>query len=100
MSQAIQDLLVNTEKIKEIANRSFDIIDKDKSGQIDKNEFTEVLTSLAMDMGAEPPTDDDVQATIVKLDKDKNGQIDKEEFAELIKKVLKSLIDNSKDDIY
>ena len=53
-----------------------------------------------MDMGAEPPTDDDVQATIVKLDKDKNGQIDKEEFAELIKKVLKSLIDNSKDDIY
>lgn len=100
MSQAIRDLLVNTEKIKEIANRSFEIIDTDKSGQIDKKEFKEVLTSLAMDMGAEPPTDEDVQETILKLDKDKNGQIDKEEFAELIRKVLVSMIENSKDDIY
>lgn len=100
MSQAIRDLLMNEEKIKEIANRSFDIIETDKSGQIDKKEFKEVLTSLAMDMGAEPPTDEDVQETIKKLDKDQNGQIDKKEFAELIKQVLESLIKNSQDDIY
>lgn len=95
MSLVVKDILKNDEKINEITKRAFDQIDTDKSGSLDFKELKKILYSLAIDMGAEPPTEDDVQDTLDRLDSDKSGTIEFNEFKVLIVKILCAM---SKDD--
>lgn len=95
MSKAIKDILSNEKKFTEVARVAFDSVDTDKSGQIDGNELEKVMVQIASDMGADPPTKEDVMEVLEHLDEDKSGKIDFEEFKVLIRDVLEAMLDES-----
>ena len=95
MSKAIKEILSNEKKFTEVAKVAFDSVDTDKSGQIDGNELEKVMVQIASDMGADPPTKEDVMEVLEHLDEDKSGKIDFNEFKVLIKDVLEAMLDDS-----
>lgn len=95
MSKAIKDILANEKKFNEVAKVAFDSVDTDKSGQIDGNELEKVMVQIASDMGADPPTKEDVMEVLEHLDEDKSGKIDFSEFKVLIRDVLEAMLDDS-----
>ena len=92
MVDSIKDILNDENKLNEITKTSFDIVDIDKSGTIDEFELEKILAQISSDMGADPPTREDVKDVLKYLDTDKSGKIDFEEFKVLIKDVLESMI--------
>ena len=95
MSKAIKDILSNEKKFSEVAKVAFDSVDTDKSGQIDGSELEKVMVQIASDMGADPPTKEDVMEVLEHLDEDKSGKIDFEEFKVLIRDVLEAMLDEN-----
>ncbi len=94
MVDSIKDILNDEKKLNEITKTSFDIVDIDKSGTIDEFELEKILAQISSDMGADPPTREDVKDVLKYLDTDKSGKIDFEEFKVLIKDVLESMVQN------
>jgi Ca2+-binding EF-hand superfamily protein len=92
MVDSIKDILNDEKKLNEITKTSFDIVDIDKSGTIDEFELEKILAQISSDMGADPPTREDVKDVLKYLDTDKSGKIDFEEFKVLIKDVLEAMI--------
>jgi Ca2+-binding EF-hand superfamily protein len=92
MVDSIKDILNDENKLNEITKTSFDIVDIDKSGTIDEFELEKILAQISSDMGADPPTREDVKDVLKYLDTDKSGKIDFEEFKVLIKDVLEAMI--------
>mmetsp|Transcript_32471 Transcript_32471/g.33790 ORF Transcript_32471/g.33790 Transcript_32471/m.33790 type:complete len:96 (+) Transcript_32471:26-313(+) len=95
MSKAIKEILSNEKKFTEVAKVAFDSVDTDKSGQIDGNELEKVMVQIASDMGADPPTKEDVMEVLEHLDEDKSGKIDFNEFKVLIKDVLEAMLEEN-----
>jgi Ca2+-binding EF-hand superfamily protein len=93
MSKAIKDILNNEKKFTEVAKVAFDSVDSDRSGQIDGNELEKVMVQIACDMGADPPSREDVLEVMDHLDADKSGKIDFEEFKVLIRDVLEAMLE-------
>ena len=93
MSDAIKDILNDEKKWKEVAQVAFDSVDTDRSGLIDQEELEKVMAQISQDMGAEPPSKEDVKEVLDHLDTDHSGQIDFEEFSQLIKDVLAAMIE-------
>ncbi len=93
MSKAIKDILKNDKKFTEVAKVAFDSVDSDKSGTIDANELEKVMVQIANDMGADPPTKEDVLEVMEHLDVDHSGKIDFNEFKVLIKDVLEAMLE-------
>ena len=93
MAKAIKDILSNEKKFTEVARVAFDSVDTDRSGQIDGSELEKVMIQIATDMGAEPPTKEDVVEVLEHLDTDKSGKIDFAEFKTLIKDVLEAMLE-------
>jgi Ca2+-binding EF-hand superfamily protein len=95
MSKAIKDILSNEKKFNEVAKVAFDSVDTDKSGQIDGCELEKVMVQIATDMGADPPTKEDVMEVLEHLDTDKSGKISFDEFKVLIRDVLEAMLEDS-----
>ena len=95
MSDAIKEILNNEKKLNEVAKVAFDSVDTDRSGQIDQEELEKVMGQISQDMGAEPPTKEDVKEVMEHLDTDHSGQIDFEEFSQLIKDVLSAMVEEA-----
>ena len=95
MSKAIEGILSSEKKLTEVAKVAFDSVDTDKSGQIDGNELEKVMVQIASDIGADPPTKEDVMEVLEHLDEDKSGKIDFNEFKVLIRDVLEAMLDES-----
>ncbi len=93
MSKAIRDILNNEKKFTEVAKVAFDSVDSDRSGQIDGTELEKVMVQIASDMGADPPSKEDVLEVMDHLDSDKSGKIDFEEFKVLIRDVLEAMLE-------
>ena len=93
MSQAIKDILSNEKKFTEVAKIAFDSVDSDHSGTIDASELEKIMVQIAGDMGADPPTKEDVIEVMEHLDADKSGKIDFNEFKVLIRDVLEAMLD-------
>jgi len=93
MSDAIKNILNDDKKLREVAKVAFDSVDTDRSGLIDHEELEKVMAQISQDMGAEPPSKEDVKEVLDHLDSDHSGQIDFEEFSQLIKDVLAAMID-------
>ena len=93
MSDAIKEILNNEKKLHEVAKVAFDSVDTDRSGQIDQEELEKVMAQISQDMGAEPPSKEDVKEVLEHLDTDHSGKIDFEEFSQLIKDVLNAMIE-------
>ena len=92
MTEAIQNILNDEAKLKEVAKAAFDSVDTDGSGQIDQEELTKVMQQISGDLGTEPPTKEDVLEVLKHLDTDKSGKIDFNEFIVLIRDVLKAMV--------
>ena len=93
MSRAIKNIMNNDKKFDEIAKISFDIVDTDKSGEIDGDELEKIMVQIASDMGADPPTKEDIKEVLEHLDEDKSGKIDFVEFKVLIRDVLEAMLE-------
>lgn len=93
MAKQIRDILNNEKKFNDVAKVAFDSVDTDKSGQIDANELEKVMVQIANDMGAEPPTKEDVLEVLEHLDEDRSGKIDFDEFKVLIRDVLEAMLE-------
>ena len=94
MSKAIKDILSNEKKLNEVAKVAFDSVDTDKSSQIDEQELEKVMSQIASDRGADPPSKEDVKEVLEHLDTDHSGKIDFNEFKVLIVDVLKAMIED------
>ena len=92
MVDSIRDILNDPKKLNEITKTSFDLVDLDKSGTIDEFELEKILSQISSDMGADPPTKEDVKEVLKYLDTDNSGKIDFKEFEVLIKDVLAAMI--------
>ncbi len=68
-------------------------MDTDKSGLIDEEELTKVMTQISLDMETEPPSKEDVKKVLDHLDANHSGKIDCDEFKILIREVLSALLD-------
>ena len=90
---SLKEFLQDEEKVREVARAAFDSVDTDKSGLIDEEELTKVMTQISLDMETEPPSKEDVKKVLDHLDADKSGKIDCDEFKILIREVLSALID-------
>ena len=56
-----------------------------------------MMEDVAIGMGAQPPTEDDIRAILSNLDEDSDGRVDKKEFVELIMTVLTNLLEDEED---
>ena len=93
MAKAIKDILASEKKFTEVAKVAFDSVDTDRSGQIDGNELEKVMIQIANDMGADPPSKEDVVEVLEHLDVDHSGKIDFNEFKTLIRDVLEAMLE-------
>ena len=93
MSSYIQSILNDETKLQQLINDAFLSVDTDKSGSIDESELEKIMVQITSDMGAEPPTKEDVKEVMEALDTDRSNSIEKAEFGELIKNILTALIE-------
>ena len=93
MSSYIKGIVSNDQALEEIAKKAFDNVDRDRSGEIDESELEKIMAQISSDMGAEPPTKEDVKEVLEHLDSDHSGKIEFKEFKELIIDILKALIE-------
>ena len=93
MSSYINRIVNDKDALEQVAKRAFDNVDRDKSGEIDEYELEKIMAQISSDMGAEPPTKEDVKEVLEHLDSDHSGKIEFKEFKELIKDILKALIE-------
>ena len=89
----VQGTITEDKKLREVAKVAFDSVDTDRSGLIDQEELEKVMAQISQDMGAEPPSKEDVKEVLEHLDTDHSGKIDFEEFSQLIKDVLSAMIE-------
>ena len=92
--EAIRDILTNEKKFNDVVKVAFDSVDTDRSGLIDEEELTKVMTQISLDMETEPPSKEDVKKVLDHLDADHSGKIDCEEFKILIREVLGALLED------
>ncbi|XP_044530031.1 parvalbumin-like EF-hand-containing protein [Gracilinanus agilis] len=71
---------------EEIIRKSFQMLDKDKSGFIEWNEIKYILSTIPSTGPAAPLTDEEAEAMIQAADTDGDGRIDFEEFSDMVKK--------------
>ena len=94
MSSYIEHIINNEELLKQISDMAFQSVDTDKSGHIDDKELDKIMAQIASDMGAEPPTKENVKEVLKDLDGNGSGEIEPEEFTKLIKNILTALVEN------
>ena len=61
-------ILEMRDKIKIISDMAFDAVDEDMSGNLDLEELSTVLRSVAKEMRLNPPADNDIIAVLAELD--------------------------------
>eukprot|EP00419_Tripos_fusus_P089988 CAMPEP_0172862502 /NCGR_PEP_ID=MMETSP1075-20121228/74430_1 /TAXON_ID=2916 /ORGANISM="Ceratium fusus, Strain PA161109" /LENGTH=97 /DNA_ID=CAMNT_0013710853 /DNA_START=30 /DNA_END=323 /DNA_ORIENTATION=- len=91
MAEQIDAILNDKDALREVALAAFDAVDTDGSGAIDAKELKTVMETVAKDMGADQPSDDDVDEVFKELDTDKTGKINVDQFTILIKQVLEGM---------
>ncbi len=93
MSSYIESVINNKEELQKIIDQAFASVDQNNDKSIDEAELEKILVQITCDMGAEPPTKEDVKEVMEALDTDRSNSIDKEEFGELIKNILSALVE-------
>ena len=69
----IRDLLGDAEKIDRLARISFEMVDTDQSGYIDRNELEAKMTAVGLEMDFDGASKEDVDEIIKDLDTDQDG---------------------------
>jgi len=85
----LDETLNNPEKFNELVFKTFDTIDKDHSGQIDKSEADKFLKDFIKELNVPvQPTPEVIDEFFKLFDADKSGTISKEELIEPLKALL------------
>lgn len=91
MADQILEVLNDAEKLREVTKASFDLVDVNKSGTIDKSELRTALSEIAKEFNLPPISDEDLNEAMSKLDTDSSGTLEVPEFENLVRGILEAL---------
>ncbi|KAL4442569.1 hypothetical protein ABPG74_006975 [Tetrahymena malaccensis] len=91
MSNLVSDILNNEDKLNKVAKVAFDAVDTDGSGQINQSELKQVMDQITRNIGAQPPTQEEIDQVLKNLDTDGDGSVSFQEFKVLIKNILEAI---------
>lgn len=63
-----------------ITEAAFKAVDIDGSGYLERNELEDVMINVAIDIGVEKPTKDEVEEVLKELDENGDGKLSQDEF--------------------
>lgn len=78
-----------------VEEKIFSTFDQDRNGRFTRREFPKVMKMLTDLMGADTPTEDDVEDIFNLLDVNGDETIDRQEFLSLLKTLFKVLVEKS-----
>lgn len=84
----VKNILKNKEAFKELVKTTFDQLDLDKNGEIDKHELGVALGQYSSSIGGPVVNDEIVNETMKELDKDRSNTLNLEEFEGFMFSVL------------
>jgi len=76
-----------------LVDKTFEEFDKNRSGYLEKEEFTPLLKDIHKTLHLPPPSELVVEKELKKLDHDKDGRLSKEEYTELIEDLISYTIE-------
>ncbi|EWS73301.1 EF-hand protein (macronuclear) [Tetrahymena thermophila SB210] len=88
---SIKEILKDKNKLKKITEAAFKAVDIDSSGYLEKVELEKVMINVAIDIGVEIPSKEEVEEVLKELDEDGDGKLSQEEFQVLIVQVLEMM---------
>ena len=93
MAQVIKEILLDQNKLINLAHESFKEADEDNSGEIDLMELRKVLLKFSSIFTKDPPTEEDIEEIMANLDSHGKGMLDFNEFILLIKDILYAMLE-------
>ena len=93
MAQVIKEILLDQNKLINLAHESFKEADEDNSGEIDLMELRKVLLKFSSIFTKDPPTEEDIEEIMANLDSHGKGLLDFNEFILLIKDILYAMLE-------
>jgi len=76
----IKDILKDKSKLLKITEAAFKAVDIDGSGYLERNELEQVMINVAVDIGVEKPSKDEVEEVLKELDENGDGKLSQQEF--------------------
>lgn len=86
--ERLESIINSQEKFNDFLTTIFELIDTDRSGQIDKRETNRFLSEVSKALDMEEPDESEIEEFFKMFDKDKSGYISKEELAEPLKGLI------------
>ena len=86
-----KEILRDSAKLSILSKSSFDAIDIDHSGWIEKDELLNCLLQTAKETKCPFPSEEEFEQIFSLIDRDKDGRVNSEEFEILVYQVLKTL---------
>lgn len=91
MIEALNAVLTSPEKFAELVDKTFEMIDTNKSGQIDPKELDHFLKEFVKALGLRAePDPDNVDKFFKEFDQNKNGEISKEELEKALQMLMQA----------
>lgn len=91
----IEGILFNPAQLDKLVQVAMKTVDTDGSGCIDKLELANIMRQVALDVGDDDPSPEDIEEVFKEFDKDQDGKINFEEFREIIVRVLKNILSSN-----
>lgn len=91
----IESILFNASQLDKLVHVAMGTVDTDGSGEVDKQELSIIMRQVALDVGDDEPSPQDVNDVFAEFDKDKDGKINFDEFKEIIIRVLKNILSSN-----
>jgi Ca2+-binding EF-hand superfamily protein len=86
-------ILKNEKELKKVARMAFNVVDKDRSGQVTYEELESLMVDVATKVGCQKPSKDEVIEALKTMDTDNDGHISIQEFTVLIKEILMMMLE-------
>ena len=93
IAQVIKEILLDQNKLIDLAQESFKEADEDNSGEIDIYELKNVLLKFTSMFTKDPLTEEDIEDIIANYDVHEKGCLDFNEYFLLIKDILYAILE-------
>lgn len=93
--QTLLEKINNPTYFNQMADQIFQDMDINENGVIEFQELYQGLYNLALQLGTDLPTANDIREMMEKYDKNYNGVLEKAEFTPIVRKILTDIIENS-----